>query len=671
MKRFLLFSLLIFLHPYNVKSQAYDWDWIKSVGDTNQEEINSMAVDPQGNLYMAGGFQGAVDFDPGPGVMTLTANDYYEIYISKSDISGNLIWVKQLQCSYFAYVAIAVDDIGNIFLTSHFNDTIDVDPGSGSYMMIPTGPGDDILFMKLNTNGDFLWAKSIGSPNYNIGSLSIALDTSNEDFYISGYFQGTTDFDPDTTVNYNLIGIYSSGFVAKYDSSGNFIFAKPFMGSPNAFCEPSTIVLDPSGNIYISGIFKDSIDFNPDSSISFIPTTISGYGFFICKLDNAGNFLWAIGNGGEGGILSISRAYSTTIDKSGNSYTTGYFNDTLDFDPGPGTFFIPNNSSDIFVLKLDTSGNFIWAKSVSSPLGEYSYAITTDKFANIFFVGSFIDSVDFDPGSGINKLYSISHEKDGFLASWDSSGNFLNAISCGGTGDNDQFTKVLCDNNYNSYVGGRFNSSEFHIADQLFLNADTDSLPDSYDIFYGKFKRCSASFFLYPDTLQAHHYYAVNNAQGTPPLTYDWSWGDSAHDYTAYPNHVYADSGYYTICLTITDSTGCTSTYCDSSHYLQRNTSSGSMVYINVVDHIVTQANEESQFQTSVYPNPVTNQITINSSEVIDRIEIYNAYGAAIYQVDCKKSSVFKVNIQSFTPGIYFLKTFFETGSVVTKLIKN
>ncbi len=179
---------------------------------------------------------------------------------------------------------------------------------------------------------------------------------------------------------------------------------------------------------------------------------------------------------------------------------------------------------------------------------------------------------------------------------------------------------------------------------------------------------CSAHFNLFPDSL-LHHYNAVNMASGVSPLTYDWDWGDStAHDTSPFPNHTYATSGFYTICLTITDSAGCTNTYCNN-FYLQHSTNS--MIYVNVIPFGSTGVNNiQMEEVISLSPNPANTQFTVSSSEFADKkstLEIYNVLGKKIYSVSYHQSS--SINCEHFPPGIYFVKLICETGSTVQKLV--
>ncbi len=114
------------------------------------------------------------------------------------------------------------------------------------------------------------------------------------------------------------------------------------------------------------------------------------------------NFSWAkqFGNGIE--------PYAVTTDKGGNVYTTGRFYGWNDFDPGPGTYTLASNGMDVFISKLDSTGNFAWAKKVGGKFTDIGYDIKTDKYNNVYILGIFNDSADFDPGPALYNLASTS-----------------------------------------------------------------------------------------------------------------------------------------------------------------------------------------------------------------------------------------------------------------------
>jgi hypothetical protein len=98
-----------------------------------------------------------------------------------------------------------------------------------------------------------------------------------------------------------------------------------------------------------------------------------------------------------------------TVDKDGNVYSTGIFQDVVDFDPGPATFNLNTIGSgvfsgDIFVSKLDSAGNFVWAKKMGGPEIDLGAAITHDVDGNIYVTGGFRNTADFDPGPGIYNM---------------------------------------------------------------------------------------------------------------------------------------------------------------------------------------------------------------------------------------------------------------------------
>jgi hypothetical protein len=178
---------------------------------------------------------------------------------------------------------------------------------------------------------------------------------------------------------------------------------------------------------------------------------------------------------------------------------------------------------------------------------------------------------------------------------------------------------------------------------------------------------CSANFSIFPDTTQQFHYFAVNNANGTAPLNYEWSWGDGSYDYTAYPSHVYADSGYYDICLSITDSIGCSKTYC-SNEFLHVPLSQ--MIYVNVIS--ATTGIQNSDFSMDgfrVYPNPVANDFKIYFNNISSNasVQILNIFGVKVYEAKIE-SQITTIN-KKLCPGVYFVNIKNPKESMVQKLV--
>jgi hypothetical protein len=417
----LLFQILIanVLH-----AQAPDWQWAKSIGGTHQTNATSMAVDASGNSYSAGRFEGTVDFDPGPGVFNITSA-FSDFFILKLDSSGNFIWVKTLSgTGYIENHSMIIDASGNIYTTGSFSDTADFDPGPGTFNLISSGFGD-FYILKLERAGNFSWAKSIGSVDEDI-SWAIASDAVSN-VYLTGKFSDTVDFDPGPAVfNLTVTGGVDC-FILKLDASGNFVWAKQINGI--GVEEGFSIAVDFAGNNYVTGRFTNTVDFDPGPGI-FNLTSMGDFDIFICKLNSAGNFVWAKACG----ETYTDQGNGISLDSYGNVFTTGNFYGTVDFDPGAGTYNITSAGvDDIFVLKLDTSGNFKWARAMGGNASDVGNSVAVDNSGKVYTTGHFDFTADFDPGAGTFNLISTGNA-DVFVSALDSSGNFMWAKSSDGLG---------------------------------------------------------------------------------------------------------------------------------------------------------------------------------------------------------------------------------------------
>ncbi len=373
--------------------------WANAFGGVGRDNGVSIAVDASGNIYTTGRFEGTVDFDAGSGTTNLTSvSGGEDIYVQKLDASGNFLWAKSFGGTGIDRgESIAIDASGNIYTTGIFSASVDFDPGSGTVNLTSVG-NVDVFVQKMDASGNFLWAKSFGSGNFDHGN-SLTVDASGN-VYTTGVFTGTIDFDPGAgTTNLTAAGSNDS-FVQKLDVSGNFLWAKSVGGTSG--CEGESIAVDASGNVYTSGDFSGTADFDPGLGITNLTATGS-YDSFVQKLDASGNFLWAKTWGGTHGISATSIA----VDASGNVYTAGRFLETIDFDPGSGTVNLTSvGAFDIFVHKMDISGNFLWAQTFGGTGNDRSESMVVDALGNIYNIGFFDATVDFDPGAGTANLTS-------------------------------------------------------------------------------------------------------------------------------------------------------------------------------------------------------------------------------------------------------------------------
>lgn len=376
--------------------------WAKQIGGLTNDIGRSITLDMSGNVYVTGFFEDVVDFDPNTGIHNLTSLGQNDIFILKLDFNGNLIWVKQMGGNGYGFAgdsgeSILVDISGSVYVTGYFEDTVDFDPGPSTHTFISEG-STDVFIQKLDANGNFVWAKQIGGANNEEpGTISMDVDGN---IYITGYFPGNVDFDPGLGT-YNLASAGSADiFIEKLDNNGNFLWCKQMGGT--GFDEGVSLTIDNNGNIYTSGYFKNTVDFDPGLGVYNL--TASGLAdMFIQKLDKNGNFLWAKRMGG----LGFNMAVSSATDADGNLYTTGFFQNTVDFNPGVGIYNLTSPAqNDIFIQKLDSVGDFVWVQQFGAGSNDNGSSIKIDTAGNIYTTGGFLGTVDFDPNSTVTNLTS-------------------------------------------------------------------------------------------------------------------------------------------------------------------------------------------------------------------------------------------------------------------------
>jgi len=417
----------IFLAKYDANG---NYLWANRIGGTLQDRGEDITVDASGNVYISGFFSGTVDFDPSGGITNLVSNGGWDFFFAKYDTGGNFIWAKGMggfgndECT-----SIALDVAGNIHITGDFNSTVDFDPGASIVnLSAPFNLG--AFFAKYDNNGNYVWAKSIGGDASSAClGYSLKVDGSGN-VCIIGFFEGTADFDPGAGVTTLTAPVTNQDFFfAKYDLNGNYLWAKS-VGDVNSDDFGLGIVPDVSGNIYITGCFPGTANFNP-SGAAINLTSAGSYDIFFGKYDGTtGSCVWAERMGSVGD----DESHNITLDAVGNIYITNAFQNTVDFDPGAGTANLTAAGVyDFFFAKYDNNGNYIWAKEIGAPLSDDEGTdIVVDCSGSIYTTGIFQNTADFDPDQGVANVTS-NGDYDIFIAKYIPIAVSANATICTGT----------------------------------------------------------------------------------------------------------------------------------------------------------------------------------------------------------------------------------------------
>jgi hypothetical protein len=443
------------------------YGWARTWGGKYFDIAFGVCVDECGNAYITGYFTGTVDFDPGPGEDYHASynNNWADAFLSKFDPAGDLVWARTWGATgYDACRRVAADDSGNVYVAGLFNGSVDFDPGpgedihSGSY---------DFFLSKFDPDGTFLWARTWGS-DYSQGVDSVnGLDLDEDgSACLTGCFWKTVDFDAGPGVDEHTANGFRDSFLTKLDTNGNFLWACTWganKGYNDEEDEGQAVAVDHLGNVYVSGLFVGTVDFDPGPGVEnrtggdIESTSLS-------KFDSGGNFIW-VRTWGEAGYSGWCRGRDLDVNELGDLFLTGEFDGTVDFDPGDGVEYHSCPQLAVFLSKLDTGGDFHWARTwgAEETTGyDSAVGVATDPSGNAYVTGDFNGSVDFDPGSGTDVHFS-NGGNDAYLSRFDPTGEFLWALTWGGSGGSfcdEAGMDVAVYDSQSVYVTGYFQSTQ-------------------------------------------------------------------------------------------------------------------------------------------------------------------------------------------------------------------
>lgn len=282
--------------------------------------------------------------------------------------------------------ALAADAAGNAYVLGSFNASATI---CGAAMSTGGGSFDRGFVCSLDPAGQPRWVREIPGPAYFAGAV---VDGPGH-LRTVGSFTSTVDFDPGAGVRMLASAGSIDGFLLELDGAGSFVRAGSFggPGSDSVF----DVALDGSGGVLIAGRFSDTADLDPGAAVANL-TSAGSYDAFVAKLDSAASLVWARGMGGAGSDAGSGVA-TTPL---GLVTTAGVFEGSADFDPGAGAFLLDSaGSGDAFASTLDASGTFVRAVRFGGTEYDAAHGVLTTG-GLVYVSGTFLGSVDFDPGPG-------------------------------------------------------------------------------------------------------------------------------------------------------------------------------------------------------------------------------------------------------------------------------
>lgn len=577
---------------------SQQWEWVRQIEGQQNDSSIGIDIDDSGNVYVVGRSKFAVTFHDEINPISPTYYGYQDIFVSKYNPNGNLIWANvagAVAVGYDMGYGVVADNMGGCYIVGMANDSCYF--GQDTLFTI----GDtDASISRIDANGNFIWTRSIGAIGTDRGH-GVAIDSTgniiwcgyitgqavvngqtigtvgksngfickidpdgnfiavkhlnsnyystihkveigvNGDIYIAGGYSGTTYFDGVPAV---AVGTsWPDAFIAKYDSSLNFIWQR---NGGSAYHDITYNIALHNNHIYSTGVYTGTANFS-GTLISYNATAIGSSAInnardiFVSKYDLDGNLIWIKGFGNQG----FDEAYGIDISDDGNIYISGFFEDTVSFDNIDLTALGVSNP-DMFAARLDSNGVVVWVKQTGNGLSTHASEVGIDKYQNIYVVGEYYQTVDFD-----TIQLETNGQRDAFVGKITQPTypitSYPTTVSCV---DDTLIVHVDLITSPNS-ISWNISNNGWSVGDDYFLVCDNDTvIVEGYvltsNYFYQDTTWISDTLYLSsPEMTNWYNNYTVCNGDSVllfAPLgqySYQWSSGMTGNDQFAGPGLIW------------------------------------------------------------------------------------------------------------------------------------
>ncbi len=422
----------IYLSKYDAQGGL---QWAFALGDTfKTDSAKGLWVGPDGNVVMGGQFSGSLDANPGPGTDLLVGmadSIHWNSFFAKYSPTGQHLWAKRIgnpgQVS--SIHQILVDDAGSILIVGSFKDQVDFDPGPGT-TNLSTGGSEAGWIGKYDMNGNLLWVSAFRPGGINKSVARSLVPDNHGNYFVTGYFTGTVDFDPGIA-NFNLTSLASEdAFLLKLSSAGQLEWAYRIGGS--GFQSGTSLAYNGAGGVYVGGDINGNADFDT-GPWQFIQQSASVTGQtngFVALYDSAGVNKWV-------GMLpsdTLSQVVSLRSDSARGVIVGGNFKGTIDIDPTTSSQFAYSDQLDMFVVRFGVTRQFSWGGKMGGPYNDRLCDMDYSPRGKVFDTGSIVATADLDFFT-TSYLATADGGSDGFVSvnqvCQASLGAVYSATSCG------------------------------------------------------------------------------------------------------------------------------------------------------------------------------------------------------------------------------------------------
>lgn len=447
------FSLLLFAVFISEFSKSQSFEWVNNAESSNSNGSISgvfVATDKIGNVYSTGSFQGNFDFNLSID-STLLSSDNGSTFIVKYNSLGVLLFSKQLQGeSPSSPMQIVCDSDNNIYILGSFYDSIDIDPSINEFWLSSNKP-DKYYLVKLNEDAEFVWGGQFEFEtnlysDINYDAIRMSLKNNSQEIVITSVFEDSVDVDPTPySDQYEFVNGNGLCFTRISALNGSLIDTKIIGG--NGFINVLGVQMDNIDNLFLTGTFNDSIDFDPQYNEELFLEETSGA--YILKLNqnieidtlikwrsNSSNFI---------------SPNSLEVSNDGSVYMNAIIYGQNEILPGNSDSIFHCNSINTILFKLNNDLDFEWYRSWDFwNTGMIFAGLNSDSTGNIFMWKNFGGLIDVDPSSSQHLLNSTSNSSI-FILELNPLGEFFSVRLIDGN-----YTRIndLCINKENIYASG-------------------------------------------------------------------------------------------------------------------------------------------------------------------------------------------------------------------------